>query len=86
MGSRQNRDYEYIQVTWVILIAKFLVEIELFPPNQSGGKEMFGSQLRMLSKGNKCLLTKVSKGAKIRDRYNQVPHLTQDTNGKETNS
>ena len=29
---------------------------------------------------------KVIKGAKIRDRYNQVPHLTQDTNGKVTNS
>ena len=26
------------------------------------------------------------KGAKIRNRYNQVPHLTQDTNGKVTNS
>ena len=25
---------------------------------------------------------KVSKGAKIRNRYNQVPHLTQDTNTK----
>ena len=24
---------------------------------------------------------KVSKGAKIRNRYNQVPHLNQDTNG-----
>ena len=30
--------------------------------------------------------TKVSKGAKIRNRYNQVPHLTQDTSGKVTNS
>ena len=29
---------------------------------------------------------KVSKIAKIRNRYNQVPHLTQDTNGKVTNS
>ena len=29
---------------------------------------------------------KVSKGAKIRSRYNQVPHPTQDTNGKVTNS
>ena len=29
---------------------------------------------------------KVSKGAKIRNRYNQVPHLTQDTNEKVTNS
>ena len=30
--------------------------------------------------------TKVSKVAKIRNRYSQVPHLTQDTNGKVTNS
>ena len=29
---------------------------------------------------------KVSKGAKIRNRYNQVPHLTQNTNGKVTTS
>ena len=29
---------------------------------------------------------KVSKAANIRNRYNQVPHLTQDTNGKVTNS
>ena len=29
---------------------------------------------------------KVSKGAKIGNQYNQVPHLTQDTNGKVTNS
>ena len=27
----------------------------------------------------------VSKGAKIRNRYNQVPHLTQDTRWKVTN-
>ena len=32
------------------------------------------------------LINKVSKDAKIRNRYNQVPHLTQDTNGKVTNS
>ena len=28
----------------------------------------------------------LSKGAKIRNRYNQVPHLTQDTYEKVTNS
>ena len=28
----------------------------------------------------------VSKDAKIRNLYNQKPHLTQDTNGKVTNS
>ena len=27
-----------------------------------------------------------NKDAKIRNRYNQVPHLTKDTNGKVTNS
>ena len=32
------------------------------------------------------VLTKVSKGAKIRNLYNQVPHLTKDTNGIVTNS
>ena len=32
------------------------------------------------------IMSKVSNGAKIRNRYNQVPHLTQDTNGKVTNS
>ena len=44
--------------------------------------------LRLRNKeNNRCLLIrKVSKGAKIRNRYNQVPHLTQDTNGKVTNS
>ena len=29
---------------------------------------------------------KVRKKAKIRNRYNQAPHLTQDTNGKVTTS
>ena len=29
---------------------------------------------------------KVSMGVKIRNQYNQVPHLTQDTNRKVTNS
>ena len=29
---------------------------------------------------------KVSKGAKIRDWYNEVPHMTQDTKGKVTKS
>ena len=37
-------------------------------------------------KQRKKKVLKVSKGAKIRNRYNQVPHLTQDTNGKVTNS
>ena len=35
---------------------------------------------------NVPVTSEVSKGAKIRNRYNQVPHQTQDTNGKVTNS
>ena len=35
---------------------------------------------------NGTIVVKVSKGAKIRNRYYQVPHLTQDTKGKVTNS
>ena len=43
---------------------------------------------RIRSKVNWVLILvyNVSKGAKIRNQYNQVPHLTQDTNGKVTNS
>ena len=37
----------------------------------------------MLAAVNECKI--VSKGAKIRNRYNQVPHLTQDTSGKVAN-
>ena len=33
-----------------------------------------------------CNTHKVIKGAKIRNRYNQVPYLTQDTYGKVTTS
>ena len=40
----------------------------------------------MVSFTKNILSLKVSKGAKIRNRYNQVPHMTQDTNRKVTNS
>ena len=42
--------------------------------------------LTLISTINNLKARKVSKGAKIRNRYNQVPRLTQDTNGKVTNS
>ena len=34
----------------------------------------------------KVIFDKVRKRAKIRNRYNQVPHLTKNTNGKVTDS
>ena len=44
------------------------------------------NRVRMFEPHCVVSLSKVSKGAKIRNWYNQVPHLTQDTNGKVTNS
>ena len=41
---------------------------------------------KLLLENTHITSSKVSKGAKIRNRYNQVPHLTHDTNGKVTNS
>ena len=42
--------------------------------------------LYKMQKAMLCERMKVSKGTKIKNRYNQVPHLTEDTNGKVTNS
>ena len=39
-----------------------------------------------VNKKERQIIVQVSKGAKISNRYNQVPHLTQDTNGKVINS
>ena len=38
------------------------------------------------AKETQTLIIKVSNSAKIKNRYNQVPHLTQDIDGKVTNS
>ena len=47
----------------------------------------FIGKVRQLASGIIRYFTCVqSKGAKIRNRYNQVPHLTHDTNGKVTYS
>ena len=40
----------------------------------------------LLRKPQSTSYNKIRKTAKIRNGYNQVPHLTQDTNGKVTNS
>ena len=60
-----------------------------YKPNKlSSPRFKMGTSLKgktLLPEGANSFL-KVSKGAKIRNRYNQVPCLTQDTNGKVTNS
>ena len=50
---------------------------------ERNGKKLFWS---FKNSGEILNRLKVNKVAKIRNRYNQVPHLTQDTNGKVTNS
>ena len=54
----------------------------IFYTNMEFKKSLFADDASFILDGS----FKVSKGAKIRNRYNQVPHLTQDTNGKVTNS
>ena len=49
-------------------------------------KNMPIKAVRKVLSENSLNISKVNKRAKIRNRYNQVPHLTQDTNGKVTNS
>ena len=66
--------------------------MSLSDDNQADVNDSFNTTLRylddILNINNVYFdnMVKVSKGAKIRNRYNQVPHLTQDTNGKVTNS
>ena len=54
----------------------------LFHPDKCNSMQVTRSRNPLMFKNS----LKVSKVAKIRNRYNQVPHLTQDTNGKVTNS
>ena len=49
-------------------------------------QEMSQSNTSREKSGTVPELNQVNKDAKIRNQNNQVPHLTQDTNGKVTNS
>ena len=48
-------------------------------------EEWFPAEISVVRSDFKIKKDKVSKGAKIRNQYNQVPHLTQDTNEKVIN-
>ena len=78
-------DYSKPCFKWPLKIDK----TKVLMTNISNSMFCFSSEFDWSVGKIKCLLhfdKKVSKGAKIRNRYNQVPHLTQDTNGKVTNS
>ena len=79
-------------------VTVFMYFIVFFPIMNENKKNMaFKSHIAEFNHGhclsiNNCHIIgafkviKVSKDAKIRYRYNQVPHLTKDTNGKVTYS
>ena len=69
------------QIHHLIFISIILILLDSQPP-----LECIASFWNVSVKYNSNILVKVSKGAKIRNRYNQVPHLIQDTKGKVTNS
>ena len=69
-------------VQMMVLINKFQPRSLIMEPHQQI-KAYFSEITRPIELK---FYMKVSKGAKIRNRYNQVPHLTQDINGKVTNS
>ena len=83
----QGPEYEF-EIVWGSQVY-FLLRLSYFLPKArfkleilQGGTSFVG----LLCFCSVLCLLKVSNGAKIRNRYNQVPHLTQDTNGKVTNS
>ena len=58
------------------------LRIELRPPGSISDTQSHRHKSRLIQKGRTSVVIKVRKRAKIRNRYNQAPHLTQDTNGR----
>ena len=81
----------FFNVTYCFLLALKIRAIKMANPMTARTADIF-SGIKKESEIVQTILNKlyvddkVSKGAKVRNRYNQVPHLTQDTNGKVTNS
>ena len=76
-----------------LVVGQHCVIVQSYTLNFGFSNECYNTPLRgpvnwkcKINTLNTCLFFKVNKSAKIRNRYNQVPHLTQDTNGKVTNS
>ena len=74
---------------WVFIISKSCSHSFLIPTKQLNDQKKnhhHSSKDKLYNWVCVIHWIKVSKGAKIMNRYNQVPHLSQDTNGKVTNS
>ena len=78
-----NLEEEFRKIRQVIQQYKYVAMVRYHSQAYPGSEFVVANTL---AKWKKLEPNKVSKSAKIRNRYNQVPHLTQDTNGKVTNS
>ena len=79
LGQYKNRTHDYIAI-------QKQQKCTLCPRRSLHKQTLANGNARQTSSLSYKTNFKVSKGAKIRNPYNQVPHLTQDTNRKVTNS
>ena len=74
--SKINLDLRYLSIIIVLLDYTYLVSITTLTPTVIE-KINFSRLFPLNAQESKYDIVKLSKGAKIRNRYNQVPHLTQ---------
>ena len=84
--STQNRRKSKHRASALSVSVGTLMKISMCDPSLKDLNPIKTVQLWYAKKNSGKGRLKVSKGAKIRNRYNQIPHQTQDTNGKVTNS
>ena len=80
-GEISDIRFQQARITFLPVIAVKLYDVSVQSNQCSSVAAKFDVMLHIFYS-----VFKVSKGAKIRNRINQVPHLTQDTNGKVANS
>ena len=66
-------------VKLAVAVQHYIAEVSSAAIATAVSSSSYTASAVMLAVGTAKFLFKVSKGAKIRNRYNQVPHLTQDT-------
>ena len=67
-----NKPHTFVN-EWNFNKMSFMVDLRI---------DVWTKEMLNITPCQKCCFIKVRKRAKIRNLYNQAPHLTQDTNGK----
>ena len=76
MGTILRNYFAFVSVLFGVTFFRISFQFVEIPTLQVSSAEIYSY----------IMILKVTKGAKIRSGYNKVPHPTQDTNGKVTNS